>query len=74
MEKLFCCGSEYIKSTLPLLKNDFWKDVFKALWKFELLLEVDFEKNHCHEMPIFYNKYLKIGSNSFFIKHGLIEE
>ena len=74
VEKLFCCGSEYIKSTLPLLKNDFWKDVFKALWKFELLLEVDFEKKHCHQMPIFYNKYLKIGSNSFFIKHGLIKE
>ena len=44
VEKLFCCGSEYIKSTLPLFKNDFWKDVLKAPWKFELLLEVDFEK------------------------------
>lgn len=68
MEKLFSCGSEYTKGILTNLKNNFWQDVFKALLNFQLQLNVDWDKSNVYQTPIFYNKYLTIGGNSFFYK------
>ena len=29
-KKFFSCGISYIKTLIPIVKNDFWKDVLKA--------------------------------------------
>ena len=41
MNTLFSCGSDYIKNIIINLKNEFWKDVLKALLKLQTVLEVD---------------------------------
>lgn len=68
VEKLFNCGSEYIKEVLPKIKNMFWKDVFKALLKLENILDSDMNEEKGQEIPIFHNKYLYIDGKSFFYK------
>lgn len=66
IQKLLCCGSDYIRNFLPALKNEFWEDVFKALLKFEYLIDVDLDKNNLQHTPIFYNKYLTVDGRSFW--------
>lgn len=68
IDKIACCGSEYTKSVLNNLKNDFWKDVFKALLNLQIRLDVDWEKLSPYQTPIFCNKNFNIGGNSFLYK------
>ena len=50
------------------LKNCFWKDVFKALAKFQQQLNVDWDEFNPYQTHIFYNENLLIGGKSFFYK------
>ena len=65
MNTLFSCGSDYIKTIITNLKNEFWKDVLKALLKLQTV-EVDNGKGKADHIPIFYNKYLHIANEGFF--------
>ena len=67
-EKIVLCGSEYINSVLTIIKNEFWKDVLKALLKFQLLLNIDWDSSTIYQTPIFYNKNLTVGGKNFFYK------
>ena len=49
-------------------KNEFWKDVLKALLKLQTVLEVDNGKGKADHIPIFYNKFLHIANDGFFYK------
>ena len=44
------------------LKNEFWKDMLKALLKLQTVLEVDNGKGKADHKPIFYNKFLHIAN------------
>ena len=68
MNILFSCGSDYIKNIIINLKNEFWKDVLKALLKLQTVLEVDNGKGKADHIPIFYNKFLHIANDGFFYK------
>ena len=68
MNTLFSCGSDYIKDIIINLKNEFWKDVLKALLKLQTVLEVDNGKGKADHIPIFYNKFLHIANEGFFYK------
>ena len=68
MNTLFSCGSNYIKHIITNLKNEFWKDVLKALLKLQTVLEVDNGKGKADHIPIFYNKFLHIAKGGFFYK------
>ena len=57
---------QYIKSVLTIIKNEFWQDVLKALLKFQLLLNVDWDNSTIYQTPIFCNKNLTVGCKSFF--------
>ena len=67
-EKIVLCGSEYIKSVLTIINNEFWKDVLKALLKFQLLLNIVWVNSTIYQTPIFYNKNLTVGGKKFFYK------
>ena len=67
-EKIVLCGSEYINSVLTIIKNEFWNDVLKALLKFQLLLNIDWDSSTIYQTPIFYNKNLTVGGKNFFYK------
>ena len=67
-EQISLCGSEYIKSVLTIIKNEFWKYVLKALLKFQLLLNIDLDNSTIYQTPIFYNKNLTVGGKNFFYK------
>ena len=75
MNTLFSCGSDYIKNIITKLKNEFWKDVLKALLKLQTVLEVDNGKGKADHIPIFYNKFLHIANVRFLYKswfnHGV---
>lgn len=68
MEKIICFGSEYTKTVLSKIKNDFWKDVFKAVLNLQLQLKVDWDENSPYQTPLFYNTNLTVGGKSFFYK------
>ena len=44
------------KNIIINLKNEFWKDVLKALLKLQTVLGVDNGKGKADHIPIFYNK------------------
>ena len=71
MENVFCCGSEYTEFALKNLTNYFWKDVLKSLSNFQKHLNVDLDKSRPYQTPIFCNKNLLVGGNSFFYKSWL---
>ena len=56
------------KKIITNLKNEFWKDVLKALLKLQTVLEVDNGKGKADHIPIFYNKFLHIANEGFFYK------
>ena len=66
VERVFSCGSEYTKATLQKLKNNFWKDVFKALLVFQQQVNVNMDKFNILQTPVFDNELLTIGGKSFF--------
>lgn len=68
VEKLLSCGSEYIKEIYNKTNNEFWKDVFKALSKFDDSVDSDMVEQNFPQTPIFYNRYLHIAGKSFFYK------
>lgn len=68
IEKIIFCGSEYINFALKNIKNNFWKDVLKALLALQLQLNIDWDDNNIYQTPIFYNKNLTVGGKSFFYK------
>ena len=72
MSTLSSCGSDYIKNIITNLKNEFWKDVLKALLKLQTVLEVDNGKGKADHIPIFYNKLFHFANEGFFYKSGLI--
>ena len=67
MNTLFSCSSDYIKN-ITNLKNEFWKDMLKALLKLQTVLEVDNGKGKADHIPIFYNKFLHIANEGYFYK------
>ena len=67
-EKIVPCGSEYIDSFLIIIKNEFWKVTLKALLRFQLLLNIDWDSSTIYQTPIFYNKNLTVGGKYFFYK------
>ena len=67
-EHTISCGSDYIKNIITNLKNEFWKDVLKALLKLQTVLEVDKGKGKADHIPIFYNKFLHIANDGLFYK------
>ena len=56
------------KNIIINLKNEFWKDLLKALLKLQTVLEVDNGKGKADHIPIFYNKFLHIANEGFFYK------
>ena len=60
------------KNIITNLKNEFWKDVLKALFKLQTVLEVDNGKGKADHIPIFYNEFLHIANEGFIYKSGLI--
>ena len=50
------------KNIIINLKNEFWKDVLKALLKLQTVLEVDNGKGKADHKPVFYNKLLHIAN------------
>ena len=66
VERVFSCGSQYTKATLQKLKNNFWKDVFKALLVFQQQVNVNMDKFNILQTPVFDNELLTIGGKSFF--------
>ena len=66
VKRVFSCGSEYTKTSLRKLKNNFWKDVCKALSVFQQQVNVDMDKSNILQMPVFDIEQLTIGGKSFF--------
>ena len=56
------------KNIITDLKNEFWKDVLKALLKLQTVLEVDNGKGKADHILIYYNKFLHIANDGFFYK------
>ena len=66
LEKLTTCNIEYITDIYNTIKNQFWKDVLKAVIDINYKMEKDEE--HILKSPIFYNKNITIGKKHVFHK------
>lgn len=66
--KLFNCGVQYIKQVSLLIKNNFWKDVFRA-WEMIIDKERNLDYDYFLSSPIWFNNMIRIGNKPVFYQH-----